>query len=59
MPNKEQAPLLEVKGLKQYFRVSRNFTVKAVDDVSFTIYRSGGRIRLRQVHHRAQRHPPV
>lgn len=38
MPNKEQAPLLEVKGLKQYFRVSRNFTVKAVDDVSFTIY---------------------
>ncbi len=38
MPNKEQAPLLEVKGLKQYFRVSRSFTVKAVDDVSFTIY---------------------
>ena len=38
MTNKDQAPLLEVKGLKQYFRVSRNFTVKAVDDVSFTIY---------------------
>ena len=37
MVNKEQAPLLEVKGLKQYFRVNRNFTVKAVDDVSFTI----------------------
>ena len=37
MAVKEQAPLLEVKGLKQYFRVSRNFTVKAVDDVSFTI----------------------
>ena len=37
MVNKEQAPLLEVKGLKQYFRINRNFTVKAVDDVSFTI----------------------
>ena len=37
MAFKEQAPLLEVKGLKQYFRVNRNFTVKAVDDVSFTI----------------------
>ena len=37
MVNKEQAPLLEVKGLKQYFRVNRSFTVKAVDDVSFTI----------------------
>mgnify|MGYP002796703897 FL=1 len=37
MVNKEQAPLLEVKGLKQYFRVNRSFTVKAVDDVSFAI----------------------
>ena len=27
-------PLLEVKGLKQYFPVSRKFTVKAVEDVS-------------------------
>ncbi len=31
-------PLLEVAGLKQYFRISRSFTVKAVDDVSFKIY---------------------
>lgn len=30
-------PILEVKNLKQYFRVSRKFTVKAVDDISFTI----------------------
>ena len=30
-------PLLEVKGLKQYFPVSRKFTVKAVEDVSFSI----------------------
>lgn len=37
MASKEQAPLLEVKGLKQYFRINRSFTVKAVDDVSFTI----------------------
>lgn len=32
------APLLTVEGLKQYFRVSSSFTVKAVDDVSFRIY---------------------
>lgn len=30
-------PLLEVKGLKEYFPVSRKFTVKAVEDVSFYI----------------------
>lgn len=36
MENKK--PLLEVKGLKQYFRINRKFTVKAVDDVSFEIY---------------------
>ena len=30
-------PLLEVTGLKQYFPVSRKFTVKAVEDVSFYI----------------------
>ena len=32
------APLLKVEGLKQYFKVNKNFTVKAVDDVSFEIY---------------------
>ncbi len=31
-------PLLKVEGLKQYFRMSRTYTVKAVDDVSFEIY---------------------
>ena len=31
-------PLLQVEGLKQYFPVSRTYTVKAVDDVSFQIY---------------------
>ncbi len=36
--NYEKDPILTVEGLKQYFRVSRNFTVKAVDDVSFQIY---------------------
>lgn len=34
----ENKPLLRVEGLKQYFRVSRTFTVKAVDDVSFDVY---------------------
>lgn len=33
-----EKPILEVNGLKQYFRVSGNYTVKAVDDVSFKIY---------------------
>ena len=36
--NTAQKPLLQVEGLKQYFRVNRNYTVKAVDDVSFEIY---------------------
>lgn len=31
--------LLKVEGLKQYFPINRNFTVKAVDDVSFTIHK--------------------
>lgn len=30
-------PILEVKNLKQHFRVSRKFTVKAVDGISFNI----------------------
>ncbi len=31
-------PLLKVDGLKQYFKVSSTFTVRAVDGVSFRIY---------------------
>lgn len=31
-------PLLEVNNLKQYFKVSKKFTVKAVDGVSFEIF---------------------
>lgn len=31
-------PLLEVNNLKQYFRINRKFTVKAVDGVTFEIY---------------------
>ena len=34
----KQAPLLKVEHLKQYFPISRKFTVKAVDDVSFEIF---------------------
>ncbi len=36
--NYDAEPLLKVEGLKQHFRVSRHFTVKAVDGVSFEIY---------------------
>jgi len=40
VPGREgETPLLSVRGLRQYFRVSRRFTCKAVDDVSFDIYR--------------------
>lgn len=33
-----KTPLLKVENLCQYFKVSSNYTVKAVDDVSFEIY---------------------
>ena len=36
--NKAKEPLLKVEGLKQYFRVSSSYTVKAVEGVSFEIY---------------------
>ena len=36
--NYNSEPLLKVEGLKQYFPVSKNFTVKAVEGVSFEIY---------------------
>ncbi|GAU77545.1 ABC transporter ATP-binding protein [Fusibacter sp. 3D3] len=35
----ERDVILEVKNLKQYFRMNRHFTVKAVDDISFKVYR--------------------
>lgn len=34
----EQQPILEVKNLKQHFKINRKFTVKAVDGISFKIY---------------------
>lgn len=34
----DKKPLLEVKDLKQYFKISRKYTVKAVNGVSFEIY---------------------
>ena len=36
--NYNEKPLLEVEGLRQYFPVSKTFTVKAVNDVSFKVY---------------------
>jgi len=36
--NYNAEPLLKVTGLKQYFPVSKTYTVKAADDVSFEIY---------------------
>ena len=34
-----QEPLLHVEGLKQHFRISRNYTTKAVDGISFDIWK--------------------
>ncbi len=36
--NYNEKPILTVEGLKQYFKVSSKFTVKAVENVSFRIY---------------------
>ena len=36
--NENSKPLLTVKGLKQYFKVSNTYTVHAVENVSFQIY---------------------
>ena len=38
LENTEKKPLLHVENLKQYFKVSSSYTVKAVDNVSFNIY---------------------
>lgn len=38
MDSSEKQPLLKVEHLKQYFKVSKTFTVKAVDDISFEIF---------------------
>ena len=38
MANENKEPLLSVKGLKQYFKVSKSFIVHVVEDVSFEIY---------------------
>ena len=36
--DKKEKPLLEVEGLKQYFKINKRHTIKAVEDVSFAIY---------------------
>lgn len=39
MVHYDEPPILSVRDLKQYFRVSRRFMVRAVDKISFDIYR--------------------
>ena len=38
METAARQPLLKVEHLKQYFKVNKSFTVKAVDDISFVIF---------------------
>ena len=38
MTAETRTPRLHVEGLKQYFRISRTYTTKAVDGISFDIY---------------------
>jgi peptide/nickel transport system ATP-binding protein len=38
-PIVKQEPLIEIKNLKKYFRTGKNEVLKAVDDVSFSIYK--------------------
>src|SRR5574344_2155496 len=38
MKSESAEPLLKVEGLKQYFRITNKFTVKAVDGVSFELF---------------------
>ncbi len=38
MTAETRTPLLHVEGLKQFFRISRTYTTKAVDGISFDIY---------------------
>lgn len=38
METAARQPLLKVEHLKQYFKVNKSFTVKAVDDISFQIF---------------------
>ena len=39
MSNNEREVLFEVKNLKQYFKIDHKLTVKAIDDISFKIYK--------------------
>jgi len=39
MANEKKEVLIEVKNLKKYFQVGKNATLKAVDDVSFDIFK--------------------
>ena len=40
--NYNAEPILKLENLKQYFKVNRSFTVKAVDGVSFEIFPGEG-----------------
>ena len=59
--NDNRKPLLVVEDLKQHFKVSGGYTVRAVEGVSFEIYagETYGPVRLRQINHRTKHYPPL
>ena len=63
MENNEKEVLFSVSHLKKYFQVGNHATLKAVDDVSFEIYKgdtwNGWRVRMWKDDVRPYLHRPV
>ena len=64
MENNEKEVLFSVSHLKKYFQVGNHATLKAVDDVSFEIYKGetlgiGWRVRMWKDDVRPYLHRPV
>ena len=61
---KNREKLLEIKDLKKHFAMGRNTILKAVDGITFDIYRGEtfglvGRVRLWKIHCRQNNHGAV